>query len=306
MSKKTKRYLMLLVAVGLIAVAAGGAGTFASFSAETANNGNYFATGTLFLHTTKSGGNTCKSEVDSGNSNVTSNGCDFLFHVSQFGTNQQTTVNLKVQNAGSISANKLEFGLGSACDDSTPPTITTLSGSLSSGPQTTISGLSALPQALLAGTQIRINQGANSDVVTLAADAGASATSIDVTGSSTNNNYTAGAVIQLVTNFGTSNLCSNLQFYVQEMDANWNNPQKCVYPTNVPGNCTFGATYISTIGTTLNDLTGDLWPGGPNGATALAAGKTRYFQLAVKSPASLGNAQQNAQAAFDITWHIEQ
>jgi predicted ribosomally synthesized peptide with SipW-like signal peptide len=297
---------MLLVAVGLMAVAAGGSGTFASFTAETANNGNYFATGTLFLHATKSGGNACKSEVDSGNANVTSNGCDFLFHVSQLGTNQTTTVNLKLQNAGSVSASKLEFALGSACDDSTPPTITTLGGSLPSGPQTTITGLSALPQALVAGTQVRIKQGALSDIVTLAADASASATSIDVTGSSTTNSYTAGAVIQLVTSFGASNLCSNLQFYVQEMDANWSSNQKCVYPTGGSTNCLFGATYISTIGTSLNDLTGDLWSGGPNGATALAAGKTRYFQLAVKSPAGLGNAQQNAQAAFNITWHIEQ
>lgn len=306
MSKKTKRYLMLLAAIGLMAVAAGGSGTFASFSAETANNGNYFATGTLFLHTTKSGGNVCKSEVNANNANITSNGCDFLFHVSQLGTNQTTTVNLKLENAGSINASALKFALGSACDDSTPPTITTLGGSLSSGAQTTITGLSALPQALLAGTQVRIKQGANSDVVTLAADAASGATSIDVTGSTTTNSYTAGAVVQIVTNFGASNLCSNLQFYVQEMDPGWSSNTKCVYPSGGSTNCAFGATHISDIGTSLNDLTTDLWSGGTNGATALVAGKTRYFQLAVKSPASLGNAQQNAQAAFDITWHIEQ
>ncbi len=304
MSKKTKRYLMLLVAVGLIAVAAGGSGTFATFSAETANNGNYFATGTLFLHTTKSGGSTCKSEVDSNNANVTSNGCDFLFHVTQLGVNQTTTVNLQLANAGSISASKLEFALGSACADSVP-TITTTTGSLSSGAQTTIA-VAALPQAILAGTQIRIKQGANTDVVTVAVDAAATSTSIDVTGSSTTNSYTSGALIQLVTNFGAANLCSNLQFYVQEMNAGWVANQKCVYPTGGSTNCAFGATHISDIGTSLNDLTGDLWTGGPNAATALAAGKTRYFQLAVKSPASFSNAQQNAQAAFDVTWHIEQ
>lgn len=306
MSKKTKRYLMLLVAVGLLAVAAGGSGTFASFSAETANNGNYFATGTLFLHTTKQGGNVCKSEVDSGNANITANGCDFLFHVNQLSTNQTTFVNLQLANAGSIDATALKFGLGSACVDSTA-TITTTSGSVSSGAQTTITGLAALPQSLLAGTQIRIKQGANSDVLTLAATANSGATSIDVTGSTTTNSYTSGALIQLVTNFGAANLCSNLQFYVQEMDPGWSTNTKCIYPTGGTQNCAFGATNISSVGVSpaLDNLTSDLWTGGTS-ATALDAGDTRYFKIGVKSPGSFSNAQQNAQAAFDVTWHIEQ
>jgi hypothetical protein len=217
-----------------------------------------------------------------------------------------TTVNLKLANAGSVPATKLEFALGSACADSIP-TITTTTGSLSSGAQTTIA-VAALPQAILAGTQVRIKQGANVDVVTLAADAAATDTSIDVTGSTTTNSYTSGALIQLVTNFGSANLCSNLQFYVQEMNAGWAANQKCVYPTLGSTNCAFGATHISDIAVSpsLADLTGDLWSSSPSGASALAAGKTRYFQLAVKSPASFGNAQQNAQAAFDVTWHIEQ
>ena len=54
MSKKRfKQYLMLLTVVGLVAVAAGGgSGTFASFTAETTNAGNTFATGTLVLSNT--------------------------------------------------------------------------------------------------------------------------------------------------------------------------------------------------------------------------------------------------------------
>ena len=38
--KRVKQYLMLLTVIGLIAVAANGAGTFASFSAQTTNAGN--------------------------------------------------------------------------------------------------------------------------------------------------------------------------------------------------------------------------------------------------------------------------
>src|SRR4051794_34004 len=80
--KRTKQYLMLLMVVGLVSIAAGGGGTFASFSAETANTGNYFATGTLILND-NGGVNTCTSAVDSGNSNTTGTDCDTLFATPQ-------------------------------------------------------------------------------------------------------------------------------------------------------------------------------------------------------------------------------
>jgi hypothetical protein len=83
MSKKTKRYLMLLVAVGLITVAAGGSGTFATFNAQVSNNNNVFTSGTLFLHNTVNG-TTCGSESASNNVNLgtpytADNGCTTLF-----------------------------------------------------------------------------------------------------------------------------------------------------------------------------------------------------------------------------------
>ena len=77
--KRIKQYLMLLLAIGVIAVVASGSGTFASFNAETQNNNNTFATGTLLLHST-TGGTTCASESNSGNLNVTDpTGCSVLF-----------------------------------------------------------------------------------------------------------------------------------------------------------------------------------------------------------------------------------
>jgi hypothetical protein len=83
MSKKAKRYLMLLVAVGLIAVAAGGSGTFATFNAQVSNNNNVLTSGTLFLHNTANG-TTCGSESASDNANLgtpytANNGCSTLF-----------------------------------------------------------------------------------------------------------------------------------------------------------------------------------------------------------------------------------
>lgn len=87
MSKTSmKRYLMLLGAIGLVAFASGGAGTFASFNAEVTNTGNYFASGTLILND-NGGINTCTSAGDSTNlNNLSTNGCDTLFQVNQLGT----------------------------------------------------------------------------------------------------------------------------------------------------------------------------------------------------------------------------
>jgi hypothetical protein len=76
--KRVKQYLMLLTAIGLVSIAAGGSGTFASFDAEVTNSGNYFATGTLVLND-NGGTNTCTSAVDSDNHNTTGTDCDTLF-----------------------------------------------------------------------------------------------------------------------------------------------------------------------------------------------------------------------------------
>jgi len=139
MTKNAKRYLMLIAAVGLVAIAAGGSGTFATFNATVSNNGNTFASGTLYLHDTN-GSTTCASESSATNTNIgaavslssptlhdTSNGCATLFS------------NLTLPNAtGKIAATH---------------TITS-SGSVSN---IYVSGLSGNPIAL--GDEILLNDG---------------------------------------------------------------------------------------------------------------------------------------------------
>jgi len=120
MSKKTKRYLMLLVAVGLIAVAAGGSGTFATFNAEVTNSGNTFASGTLFLHDFANGSATaCKSEDDLTNNTYSS--CTFLFNADLSAGSQTAT--LALNNAGTISATGLTFKVN-GCTVTTNSTAT--------------------------------------------------------------------------------------------------------------------------------------------------------------------------------------
>jgi predicted ribosomally synthesized peptide with SipW-like signal peptide len=86
-SKRVKQYLMLLTAIGLIAIASGGgSGTFASFTAEVHNPGNTFATGSLYLHDSVSNISECTSESAANNSNTTEtpgtgHACDTLLTV---------------------------------------------------------------------------------------------------------------------------------------------------------------------------------------------------------------------------------
>jgi predicted ribosomally synthesized peptide with SipW-like signal peptide len=87
-SKRVKQYLMLLTAIGLIAIASGGgSGTFASFTAEVHNPGNTFATGSLYLHDSVTNLAECKSEEAPANSNTTEtpnttgHNCDTLLTV---------------------------------------------------------------------------------------------------------------------------------------------------------------------------------------------------------------------------------
>lgn len=109
MSKKTKRYLMLLVAVGLIAVAAGGSGTFASFTAQVTQSANTFETGSLVLSEKSNAATACFSSAGTGNVNDACSaiftGGDVLFNAGDTAITGQLTLN----NTGSISPAQLKW-----------------------------------------------------------------------------------------------------------------------------------------------------------------------------------------------------
>lgn len=114
--KRVKQYLMLLMAIGVIAVAMTGSGTFASFSAQVSNPGNTFVSGTLFLHDTH-GTTTCTSEsAQSSTFNYNpgdgsnGNNCAVLFNGADL-SGGAVTADLALQNAGTINASDLEFSV---------------------------------------------------------------------------------------------------------------------------------------------------------------------------------------------------
>jgi hypothetical protein len=110
--KRVKQYLMLLLAVGVIAVVASGSGTFASFNAEVTNGGNTFATGSLILNNTN-GNTTCTSAfgtLGTANTNASGVDCATLFsnvtfspvHATANGTNGASSITLTAITGGAI------------------------------------------------------------------------------------------------------------------------------------------------------------------------------------------------------------
>jgi hypothetical protein len=115
---------MLLAALGLIAIAAGSSGTFASFDAEVTNTNNTFTSGTLFLHETPNGGTECDSE---GDLTANHNTCTALFTYDLSSPAQTATVDLN--NAGSINAAHVAFKISNCAwskNDGSAPIFITL------------------------------------------------------------------------------------------------------------------------------------------------------------------------------------
>jgi predicted ribosomally synthesized peptide with SipW-like signal peptide len=308
MSKNLKRYLMLLAVIGLVAVGMGGSGTFASFNAEVANQGNYFATGTLFLHNTN-GSTTCTSESASNNLNTSNTGdsCATLFTVNPLLEGSAHTAQLRLANAGSVNATDIKFALGATCADTTP-TITTLSTGFNTSDAITTLSVSAIGQALVDGTKITVDDGVHAaQTFTMATTANSGATSLDVVDTTANNILSSGAKITITQSFGGGSLCSGLQVYVQETASDYSTNLGCAYGNSAsPPACDYNGSFpLSGIGTSFNTLS-LASAGSGNSGTDLTAGKSRYFVIGVKAPASFTNTYQNDQVKFDLKWHIDQ
>ncbi|HEX7083630.1 MAG TPA: hypothetical protein VF186_05915 [Gaiellaceae bacterium] len=313
--KRVKQYLMLLTVIGLIAVAANGAGTFASFSAQTTNAGNTFASGTLFLHNkVGTSGTTCTSEVDSNNGTTDGTTCDTLFTVSDVSSAQ--TAKLTLTNAGSLDSAHIDFK-ATSCQDSIQ-SIGTVGGSgvAASAIDPTIT-IANLNQPLADGTKIEAKDSTGTyqtfTVSTTSTFAAGSSVDVTTTGTNGSNTIPAGNDVAVVESFATTqNLCSTLPISVQETDSSFAAISGiCAWPSDASNDCSASSTtkYLSDLPTSFTDTTNqtqlNLKSGGGSGntGTALSAGGSRYFLITVDG-SSLGNTAQNAQASFDVSWQI--
>jgi predicted ribosomally synthesized peptide with SipW-like signal peptide len=119
----SKTYLKWLIAVGVLAVIGGGAGTFATFNATTTNAGNTFATGSLVLSNTV-GASTCLS-TGGGNTDTNTNsvGCGTVFNSTISKPGDIAGGNVTLTNSGTLPASALTL-TKSACSTVDNPTET--------------------------------------------------------------------------------------------------------------------------------------------------------------------------------------
>jgi hypothetical protein len=100
----TRRKIIITIAVLLALGASFGAGTFATFNAQTNNAGNVFSHGTIVLSNTKQGGSACLS-TGGGNTNTNVNtGCDQLLNLTVKKPGDSSTAQLTLKNVGSLNA----------------------------------------------------------------------------------------------------------------------------------------------------------------------------------------------------------
>ena len=115
---KLSLHQKVLASVAVVAVfgALAGAGTFATFTAQTSNPTNTFANGTLVLSNTVNAGSACLS-TGGGNTNTNANGsCDTAFSLSVKAPGDSSTANLTLENMGSLAASALKVFSGSCTD----------------------------------------------------------------------------------------------------------------------------------------------------------------------------------------------
>ncbi|MCW2975673.1 MAG: hypothetical protein JWM06_954 [Actinomycetia bacterium] len=312
---KTKRYLVMLSAIGLIAVGLGSAGTFATFNAETTNNGNYFATGTLLLHN-NGGTNTCTSEAAATTNlnNATTNNCDVLFNYPISDTAPHYA-QLTLTNAGTLNATNITWSAPGGCATADANVNATLTTALS-GTVTALAFTPLVGATISNGGSVTVTYGTNTQTFTASAAAALNSTSVTVSGSQTANfAYPVGSAVHATTSgpaFATANLCPNLQVVIMETNAAGTTNLKCVYGTpNVsdPTTCDFDGLHTLVTPSTGNNVPNSLTAlnvltGGVN-TTSLDAGKSRYFKIGVQLASTADNTFQNRAATFALRWHID-
>jgi hypothetical protein len=114
LSLPRKVLLSLGVVAGIGALA--GAGTFATFTAQTTNPTNTFANGTLVLSNTVGSGSACLSTAGGDTDSNANGSCDTLFSLSVQAPGDSSTADLTLENAGSLAASALKV-FSASCTD---------------------------------------------------------------------------------------------------------------------------------------------------------------------------------------------
>lgn len=199
---RTKKTLLALMAIGAAAYFAG-AGTFASFSAETTNAGSSIASGTLTMSDQVNTGTVCVSSAAPAANNVNPN-CAAVLSLTNIAPGAFAGVALvTVKNTGSIDASNLFLYA--------PQVSTTLSAGIS-GTVTSLP-ISALVGGIAAGDHIVLTSGTHTQpAIVASAAAVAGATSLSIPSTALNFAYPSGTT---VTDTDSNTAANNTDCYDQ-------------------------------------------------------------------------------------------
>jgi hypothetical protein len=166
---QTKRLLMLMLAIGIVVYAGGGAGTFSSFSAETSNTNSSIASGTLAMSDNVNA-TTCLSNDAPSLDNYRASGCGTILSLANqapgiFGGSAALTLN----NTGSIDGSKLTVYA--------PYVNTTLSSQVNSGSTIGSLTINTLEGTIAVGDTIELDYGGQSIQMVAGQSAGVPAAS---------------------------------------------------------------------------------------------------------------------------------
>jgi hypothetical protein len=115
MKLSTPQKVLASLAVVAVVGALAGAGTFATFTAQTSNPTNTFANGTLVLSNKVNAGTACLS-TNGGTTDVNVNTCSTAFNLAVKAPGDSGTTNLTLKNMGSLAASALKAFSGSCTD----------------------------------------------------------------------------------------------------------------------------------------------------------------------------------------------
>jgi hypothetical protein len=300
-TKNAKRYLMLLAALGLIAIAAGSSGTFAGFNAEVTNSGNYFKTGTLFLHDTANG-ITCTSESASdNNNNGTGDTCGTIFTVNtgDAGATAETSYGVDLVNAGTIASTAVQFY--GTCTPSIGGYVTsglTFATTGQGAAVTSIHTTGTLNYALPIGTKIKIGSTIYTTTTSVVAY-GAVNPTIAISSADTSS-FAGGEALNVGIQFGGGhNLCQGIKAEIGTVSASGEDYTDGSYT------CKWGCGGANTLDD-LNSLNSNSLA--TLAGTTMAASATQHLIVTLTPPsfASPDNTYQNQRADVSLTWHIDQ
>jgi hypothetical protein len=318
---RAKQVLVGLMVLAVVSTFVRGGGTFATFNASTTNASN-ITTGVLLLGDKVANGASVAECFSSGASISGANtaACTSVWNVAGPNKpNDSFIAHLALRNPGNLNASIFQLYAAAGACDTAPGYLDAVSGTTFKGATvaaaTTLNGATiigaislvvASSAGFVVGGVIQVDTLANLEQLTISAIPDGTHLTV--------NAATKGHANGVAVN--GSGLCRQAQLVVAKTDGSWENASAvnttCLYgnaaifgaPMTVAGNkCSYDSLH------NLRDFNDNYAVGGnpgPLSLTALAAGATQNYIIAINFPTGSDNGYQGLGTALNFTWFAQQ